>query len=990
VDVDVVAFEGLVMQGTPEALSEACALYRGEFLEGLSVPEAAFEDWLISQRVRLRDVVVEALTNLLANHMQHGSIAQAIPTAARLLGIDPLQEAVHRTLMRLYARQGRRGVALHQYQVCVGILQRELAVEPEPQTRQLYQEILEGSLAADAAAVATPPPSALPHPPHGSDAGSVLFRPETPLIGRAAEMATLREACDQVRQRRGRIAVVLGEAGTGKSRLVAHLAGDVTADGGRVLLGRAHDSEQILPFGPWVDALRSGRALAEIAAEREADPIWVAELARLFPELGAATRVAADAEDSVRLFEAIARAIGRLAAERPLLLVLEDVHWADEMTLRLLAFVSRRLSEWPVLLVATARGEHLIDAPLLRRALTELDGEAGLLSLRLSPLSEPETVMLVRSLCRAGTDDATVRRLGEQVWRVSEGNPFMVVETMRARYEDAAGGGDELRTPSRVRDLIATRLERLSERGRQLAALASVVGREFDFALLDRAAAIGTHAAAETVEELVARRILHVVGEHLDFTHDRIREVAYAQLIAPRRKLMHAVVVNAIEELYRNDLARHCVALGIHCRKAGLWEKAVPYLRQAGLTAARRSAHRQAMACFEPALEALRELPSRRDLLEQAIDLRFALRNSCVAVGEIAQISDHLRAAEATAETLGDRLRLGWVLAYRTSSDLLLGEKEQAMQSGQRAVAIAAALGEPKLRIAAHLYYGQTCHAVGQYRRAVDLMRQSIGSLESELTDRGDLPAQQIYTRSGGICSLAELGEFAEGRARGAEAIRIAETTGRSYGLSHACFGLGFLHLRQGELGSALAVLERGLSLCDGREVPLLAAALRALLGYGYALSGQLTKAIPLLDDSVRVFQPMHSESASVVFLAEAQLLSGRSADAQTLAQRAIALTRERGERGYQAWALRLLAETACRDMPADAEVSYQDALVLAEDLGMIPLQAHCRLGRGRLRRRIGDHDRARADLSACVDLFRSRDMSLWLAGAKAELSRIP
>lgn len=990
VDVDVAAFERLVTRGTPEALGEACALYRGDFLEGLGVREPPFEDWLLTQRERVRELAVEALARLLAHHVQQNATAQAIRTAGRLLGLDPLQEAVHRTLMRLHAQQGRRGMALRQYQLCVGVLQRELGVEPEARTRELYQEILQGSHAAPSAAVAPARPSTTPLYQDGNDCGAVACGPETPMIGRAAEMATLREAWNQARQRRGRIGVVLGESGTGKSRLVAQLTGDVIAGGGRVILGRAYDSEQILPFGPWVDALRTGGALAELAAEREANAIWVAELARLFPELGASTDAVGDPEDYVRLFEAVVRTIGHLAARGPLLLILEDVHRADDMSLRLLAFVSRRLSTWPVLLVATARSEEIADAPLLRRTLAEMHGESGAFSLGLAALTQPDTMALVRTLCRTGTDDPTARRLGEQIWRVSEGNPFMVVETMRALYEEDAFDGDQLRTPSRVRDVIVLRLERLSARGRQLAALASVVGREFDFALLDRAAAIGSHAAAEAVEELVARRIFHVVGERLDFTHDRIREVAYDQQIAPRRTLMHAVVARAIEDLYRDDLEPHCATLGMHFLRAGLWEKAIPHLRQAGLAAARRSAHRQAIVCFERALEAVRHLPSRRDLLEQASDLRFALRNSCVAVGEIGQVADHLRAAEAAAETLGDRLRLGWVLAYRTNSHLLLGENDAAAQAGQRAVSIAEGLAEPRLQIAAHLYCGQTCHVVGQYRRGADLMRQSIG-LERALTARGDQPAQPIYTRSAGILSLAELGEFAEGLARGREAIGMAETADRPYALAHACFGLGFLHLRQGEVGDALRVLERGLALCRGLDAPLLAAALGALLGYGHALSGRLVEGMSLLDHAVDVFShTMHSESLSLILLGEAQRMSGRIGQAEALAQRAIALSRARGERGYEGWALRLLAEATGGRAPAAAERSYAGALALAEELGMVPLAAHCHLGRGRLRRRLGDHDRARADLSASTHLFRARTMSPWLLEAETELGSLP
>jgi tetratricopeptide (TPR) repeat protein len=269
-------------------------------------------------------------------------------------------------------------------------------------------------------------------------------------------------------------------------------------------------------------------------------------------------------------------------------------------------------------------------------------------------------------------------------------------------------------------------------------------------------------------------------------------------------------------------------------------------------------------------------------------------------------------------------------------------------------------------------------------------MRESIG-LESELTARGDKPAQQIYTRTAAVLSLAELGQFAEGLARGEEAISCAETADRPYGLAHVCFGLGFLHLRKGELSSALRVLERGLSLCRELDAPLLDSALGALLGYGYALSGRCSEGISLLHDALRVLSnPMHSESLALIFLGEAELISGCIEEAQTLAHRAITLTRARSERGYEAWALRLQADAACRDAPVDAETAYRAALARAEELAMIPLQAHCHLGRGRLRRLLGDRERARDDVSAAVHLFRRADMSRWLGEAEAELKRNP
>jgi len=476
------------------------------------------------------------------------------------------------------------------------------------------------------------------------------------------------------------------------------------------------------------------------------------------------------------------------------------------------------------------------------------------------------------------------------------------------------------------------------------------------------------------------------VGERLDFTHDRIREVAYDLQIAPRRKLMHAKVADAIEDLYGEDLEPHSSALALHCRRAGLWERAIAYFRRAGHAAARRAAHREAISCFEQALEAMQHVPNRDDLSKDTIDLRFALRTACVAVGDVLRAAGHLREAQAAAEQLGDRHRLGWTLAYRSNSHLLLGENDKAIDSGRRAVAIARELADPKLRIAAHLYCSLTCQIVGDYRLAVDLMRESIG-LESDLAARGDKPAQQIYTRTAGVLSLAELGEFSEGIARGEEALALAESADRPYAIAHVCFGIGFLYLRKADLSRAIRALKRGVRVCRSLDAPLLATALGALLGYGYGLSGRPREGISLIDAAVQVFSnTLHSASGSLLLLGEAQLLNGCVEEARSLALRAVGITRARSERGYEGWALRLLGAAAPPDSPFEAETAYGHALARAEELGMLPLRARCHLERGRLRRRLGDHERAHADLSTAANLFRRMAMSASLAEAETAL----
>ena len=339
IDVDARRFERAVQEGTRDAVERAMTLYAGDLLEGLAVNEPSFEEWLVAERERLRELARGALTTLLSAQTRAALLEPAVQTALRLLALDPLEEAGHRSLMRLYARQGRRGAALRQYQVCVDALHRELGVEPEAETRQVYQEILQRGQAGPAEpSVPVPVARARPRPRRVRPGGPL---PEVPLVGRETELAWLAEALGAAWQGEARMVLVVGEAGIGKSRLVAELAAEATRRDGRILLAGCHETEQSLPFRPWVDALRDGHALADPDLLAGLGAVWQAELTRLFPELGGpAPPIPTTAADHVRLFEAVAELTGRLAAQRPLLVALEDLHWADEMALRLLAFLA--------------------------------------------------------------------------------------------------------------------------------------------------------------------------------------------------------------------------------------------------------------------------------------------------------------------------------------------------------------------------------------------------------------------------------------------------------------------------------------------------------------------------------------------------------------------------------------------------------------------------------------------------------------------------
>jgi DNA-binding SARP family transcriptional activator len=987
VDVDVAAFERLVQTGGGEGLEEAVRLYRGDFLEGLAFRGAGFEDWLMVERERLRELALDALAKLLAYQRASGTADAALQTALRLIALDPLHEPVYRTLMWLYAEQGRRGAALRQYQICVGVLRRELGVEPDADTRRLYQEILRQRPRGESGGS-----------PQHADAPTTLMSPPAfgaalpPLVGRAHEMRRLRELLAQAHAGHGHVAAIVGEAGIGKTRLVAEIVAEALAVGAHVLAGRCYESDQILPFGPWVDACRSADLSRDAGLLADLRPAWRAELTRLLPEFDAAGLPTPSGSD-LRLFESMACLLERLAARTPLVIVLEDLHWADEMSLRLFRFIARRSAGWRGLFLTTARDEELADLPAVCRDMLELTRESHAVVVPLAPLSPSETLSLIRSLSRSSADAGTIARLEKQVWIASEGNPFVAVETMRAIQEGTALLDSPMPLSQRVRELVAGRLDRLSEPARELAAVAAVIGRQFDFALLLRATRLDEAMVAAGVEELVRRRVLDGVGERLEFTHERTRAVAYNQLVQPRRRMLHQQVGESIEALAPSNLEPHYLALGIHYREAEVWAKAVEYLRLAGMGALARSAYREAKASFEQALAALKQLREGREQMHIAVDLHLRMREALNPLGEIEAILGHLQRAEALARALGDQRRLAEVLCNLTQYFRQVGEHGQGRQSAEHALAVAEGLDDFGLLVTANEYLAQIVWAQGDAAKAKWLFERFVDRFTGEHVRNHfgmtGYPAV-AYPVLLGACQ-AELGEFAQAIAHGERGHALAEEIDQPYMLVIACLWLGRIYLLKGALHRALCLLEQGLNIAESRHIGGWGHyAPSATLGYALALSGRVGDALPLLkraEEDAKASRTFGRLALFVAWLGEAHLLAGEFDDAAAAAQRALALSRRHQERGHEGWSLKLLGEIAAhRDPPAaaDAEQYYREALGLAEQLGMRPLAARCHLGLGAMYRRGRRDSLATTHLRTATEMLQSMGMNLWLGQAEA------
>jgi tetratricopeptide (TPR) repeat protein len=350
--------------------------------------------------------------------------------------------------------------------------------------------------------------------------------------------------------------------------------------------------------------------------------------------------------------------------------------------------------------------------------------------------------------------------------------------------------------------------------------------------------------------------------------------------------------------------------------------------------------------------------------------------------------------AETLAEALDDPHRLGQVSVCLSVQFYFMGAYDQAIAAGQRALALTTASGNGVLHALANQYLGMAYHAQGDYRRAIACLRQTVAALDGaqsrERFGQVNLPA--VLSRAWLAWCHAELGMFAEGSALGEEGLQIAEAVDHPSSLAIVSLGLGLLALRQGDVPRALSLLERAAALCQSADLSRFFPSMA--LGVAYILGGRATDAVPLLTQAIEQTSAMEMGVMPVLrrlSLGEAQMLIGRLEEAHALAERTLALLRTQKERGHQAYALRLLGEIAARHDPpqvGQAEAHYREALVLAEELGMRPLVAHCHRGLGTLYGQAERAQQARAALCTAIELYRAMEMTFWLPQAEAALAQ--
>jgi class 3 adenylate cyclase/tetratricopeptide (TPR) repeat protein len=837
----------------------------------------------------------------------------------------------------------------------------------------------------------------------------------TRFVGRQQELMALQQALERAGTGHGQVVAVVGEAGVGKSRLVYeflhthHTQGWVVLESASVSYGKA------TPYFPVIDLLKRYSHVEDHDDTRTIRAKLTGQVVTLDPTLQDAVPALLSLLDAVpedspfltldppqrrqRLLDALKRVFLRESQEQPLLLVFEDLHWIDSETQALLNTLVESLPTARLLLLVNYRPEYQ----------HSWGSKTSYTPLRLDPLEPASAEEIVHALLG---DDPSLRPLTSLLLARTQGNPFFLEESVRTLVETGGLVGapgayrlgqalPTIQVPATVQAVLAARIDRLSAEAKHLLQTAAVIGHEVPLSLLQAIVEMPAESLHRSLAQVQTAEFLYETRlfpeSEYTFKHALTHEVAYGSVLQERRRGLHARIVEALEALAGHRAAEQSERLAYHALRGEVWAKAQTYCRQAGEKAMARSAHREAVEYFEQALRALAYLPEQRELREQAIDVRLALRSALFPSGDSERILGYLREAETLAATLDDPRRLGHIAGFLSVHFRNRGAYDQAIAAAQRALALATASEEVVLHALANQRLGLAYQSQGDYRRAIACLQQSVVSLHGaqrrERLGQANVPVVQSLAYL--AACYGELGLFAEGRGLGEEGLQIAETVAHPSSLMWASYGIGLLALCQGNLPMALPLLERAMGICQEADLRLFVPRVAAALGTAYSLSRRVADAIGLLtpvmeqtrDADMTVFQALCHLS-----FGEAHLLAGHLEEAHALTEQTLTLARAHQELGNQAYALRLLGEIAARRDPSAVDLAaahYQDALALADELGMRPLQAHCHRGLGMLYGQTGRPKQARTALAIAIELYRTTDMTFWLPQAEAALAQV-
>jgi DNA-binding SARP family transcriptional activator/predicted ATPase len=824
-------------------LTTAAQLYEDDLLPAL------YDDWITPLREDYRRRISEVLQRLAALLEERKEYAAAIPCAERLVALDSLCEAHHQLLIRLHAANDDRASALRAYHQCMRVLRREMGVEPGPVTLELFERILKAEPGAS----------------RGLESGSPVSPAAKPLsqlqkvralVGRTMEWQRLAAAWQSAVEQGPRVALISGEPGIGKTRLADELYQSCIRQGHAAARSRCYAGQGQVAYAPVAEWLRSDAVRAGWTSLR---PQQLAELARLVPEIpeqfpelsllgSGQLSPLAESWQRLHFYESLSAAFGK--SRKPMLLFLDDMQWCDSDSFEWLNALLTSSAAAGILMLGTVRSEETGREHPFTRFLAGLRPSGMVLEIPLAPLDAQETEELARLESLTPLESGN---LGE-IYRATRGNPLFVVESVRAGLQS-----------TRVHAVIASRLAQLTAASYELAGLASVVGRPFSFELLTKATDWDESSVSQALDELFRRRIVESRGaSEYDFTHDRLREVACAELSVVRQRYLHRRVARALAEVHATDIDSWNGQIASHFQQAGMAEDAIEHYWRAAVYARQRYADTEAADLLRRALALCRGFPESDRRLTQELDLLVTLGPALVTTEgySAAEVGETYERALHLSRRLGDR-NIFVILSGAWVFHTVRGDLEKARQFSLEFLRAAEQEPTPGLTLAGNFLMGSCLFHLGHLEESLEHMTAAIrahsGPAESVLALFAG-PDIDVFCRSY-LAHLAwhrEDGNHADDHA--AEAIAAANRMRHPFSQAIALDYAAMLHVFRGESRAALERGREAVDLCSRQGFAYYLAMGNVLTGWAEAVEGNLAHGLAQLREGLEGMRRLGAE----------------------------------------------------------------------------------------------------------------------------------
>lgn len=780
------------------------------------------------------------------------------------------------------------------------------------------------------------------------------------LVGRQAELDTLRGLLQRAIGGNGQALNVIGAAGFGKSRLIHDFVGELPG-GWMVLEAACVPQHTQSSYYPLSDLIRHMFGIdiddtPDTVARRIKEQIVSLDLtlSKYLPAISSVLDISVEdqewknlepTEKRREIIEAITALFIFQERRTPLLIIVEDVHWIDSETRIILYNVLSLLRGVRIFLVVTQRPEgDLADPDLLR--------------LELSPLAElASQEMLDRLIGR----DVTLQSIRSRIVAKAQGNPLFLEELVRSLaetggFEGEPGGyrlskpAERIEIPQTIHTVLAARIDRLDGLRKTLLQTSAVIGADLSIALLSGMLEVPAGKISGDLKQLedadFLRRVKRV-GSEYSFKHELIREVAYGTMLLGTRRSLHAKAVAIIESRFGDRLDEHMDRLADHAFMAGLWEKAVPYQLRSCRRAVRRGANQDAIGIYHRGLETLSHWPASAAKIKAEIDFRLVVVIALEPLGKHRLIADVLREARELADISNDPIRNAAVNCQLAVALWRIGEHDSAMEAAKTASNVAQRIADPALTFASLHNVGIVLHETGAYRESIEMHEKCFAfeSPELDVKRAGWAAYPSVVLRTFLADSLIEMGELERAEVMAIEAVGRAGD--HFYSRSNISHVLARLRSAQGRHMEALSILRECWQICLDLGIVQMYPIVAARMGEAYLALGDHKAAAEILSKPERLDVPLGENAFGWGWLFVAQgrafLAAGDYAQARVSGKRALALAEERGEPPQQAYALKLLGDTSLATAGrSEAKSYYEGALELATKCGMRPLIAQC------------------------------------------------